>query len=235
MWILVVFLSLIGLVHFTISLSLLERKTIIAIILVAIAAIPLLYHHFALQTNFKVITYQLSNQSFISNLVAIEIAILIISTFFSIDIINNHFNNVQGKIKKFLSLFPSIFFIVGIVLVQLWLFNEVSGVEYINISSLLSFALFFSLLILVFILKYLLKDWTLRLELKSLLSFLLIIGAILLPIFFQQISIVVLEKSQINYLQSIIIIGFTMAITILGFFNYQYKITENIWKRFIKS
>ncbi len=205
------------------------------VVILAMALIPILHYPFALQTNLKVITTQLSNLEFVSSLVALEIALIMLSTYFSIDIIHTHFNTHNGSIKRFFSLFPSVFFSIGIVLLQLWGFNEISGIPYFWLSLSLSVATFVVLLIFVFLSKWALNDWTLRLELKTLLSFFLITGAILLPIFFQRISIVTLDKSQINFNQSLLIIAVAFAVSIIGFFNYKYQITQHIWKRFTKS
>lgn len=236
MWILVVILGSFGAIHFLVSISLLKKISYKVLAILTIAIIPVLYHSFALQTNFNIITKKLSNLEFVSGLVALEIAVLIISSYFSIDIIKNYFNtNKKHKFKRFLSLIPSVFFIVGIILLQLWLFYTISGIEYIWLSLGLALALFTSFSVFTFFFNFLFKDWILRLELKSLLSFLLIIGVTLLPVFFQKITIISLDKSSINKNETLLILASIIIISSIGLINYKYQILQNIWKRFTKS
>lgn len=236
MWILVVILGTFGAIHFLMSISLLEKTPCKILAILTIAIIPILYHSFALQTNFNIITKKLSNLEFVSGLVALEIAVLIISSYFFMDIIKNHFSTKKKhKFKRFLSLIPSIFFIIGIILLQLWLFYTISGIDYIWISLGLTLTLFLSFSVFTFFFNFLFKDWVLRLELKSFLSFLLIIGVTLLPIFFQKVTIISLKKSSINITETLLILVLIIIFSIIGFINYKYQLSQNIWKRFTKS
>jgi len=281
MWLLIVFLASIGLLHFIVGVSLLKNKINILVILVLVSLTPILYHPFAVQTNLNVIIKRLGTSEFVSGLVALEIAVILLTIFFSMDMIQDYYNHrkVQSKstqdntpqserslhknnktdflatsiqslknfnlpkffrmgyrpaIKKFLSLLPSVFFIVGIMLLHLWIFNTVSGTAYIWLSFSLALTVFLVLSIVVLLFKLLAKDWSLRLELKTLLSFLLITGAMLLPIFFQRISLVRLEESHFNLNTALLILGLAFFLSLLGFINYKYQITKNIWKHFIK-
>lgn len=234
MWILIMILSITGFLRFTMGVSLLERKANIFLINILIAFIPILHHQFALQTNINVLIKKLSNLEFISGLATLEIAVIVFTTFFSIALIHSHFNNSKTRIKKFFSLFPYVIFIVGIMLLQLWIFNEITGVSYLWLSIGLSVTLFMVLTTFVFLFKIGLKDWTLRLELKTLLSVLQIVGAMMLPVFFQQVTMISLNKSQINFIETLLIIGAILIVSLLGFINYKFKISEKIWKYYIK-
>jgi hypothetical protein len=233
MWLLVVFLGLIGFFHFVASISLLDRKRNITLVALAMAAIPLIHHPFALQTNFTVITEQLGNLSFVSGLVALEIAVIFLTIYYSSDIIQGHFSQ-NRKFKRFFSLIPSVFFVTGILLTQLYIFNEISGLSYFWLTIAISLLLFGVVWLMAFLAKGLSRDWTLRLELKTLLSFILIMGAMLLPIFFQNVTLISQQYSEINYKLSSMIIGSVLIICSLGYINHKFNITKSIWNRFIK-
>jgi len=235
MWYLVIFLCGLGSLHFVMGISLLDKKWNMVLSIFILALFPLFYHFFALKTNLGVLIKQLNNIGFVSNLVALEIANLLLTTYYSAYIIRSHYNVYGNSIRKFFSLFPSIFFMVGIILLQLWTFNSISSIPYIWLSLSLSFSIFVVLLIFVLLFRYGLKDWSLRLELKILLSLFLIMGAMLLPIFFQQISIVNLGKSSVNLTESAKIIGLAVLVAFFGFLNYKFRISLKIWRHFIKS
>jgi hypothetical protein len=234
MWILVVLLGIIGFFHFVMSVSLLDRKRNILLVSIAVAIVPIIHHHFALQTNFNEITDQLGNLEFTSGMVALEIAIIFLTTYFSANIIQSHFES-KKTIKRFFALIPSVFFVIGILLGQLWIFNEVSGFSYLGLTAHLALGVFVLVWGFVGMIKILLKDWTLRLELKSLFSFLLIMGAMLLPIFFQNVTIIKLNTTSVNIQQSAMITGLILVLTVVGYFNYKHNITKRIWSRFTKS
>ncbi len=233
MWILVVFLGIIGFFQFVISVTLLDKVRNAILVTFAMACVPFVYHFFALKTNFNVITGQLGNLGFISGMVALEIAVMFLTTYFSADIIHSHFSN-KITFKRFFALIPPVFFIIGIILGQLWIFNEVSGYSYLGLTSAISMFLFIIVFGLAMLAKLMLRDWNLRLELKILLSILLIMGAMLLPVFFQNVTIIELNTATINIDESITIIGVVIIFTITGYVNYKLGVTKTIWNRFIK-
>ncbi len=234
MWVLVVFLGIVGSLHFIFNVSLLDKRTNVFLTSFFFSLIPLILHSFALTTNFNVISEQMSNLELTSGICAIEIALIFIATYFSKDMISGHFQKTD-KLKRFLSLIPSLFFIVGILILHLWLFHTISGISYFRISLMLSVSILIIIFALVAFIQWALKDWTLRLELKTMLSSLLMMGAMVLPIFFQNISIIQIEESAFNFMEASVIFMATIAICLIGFINYKYQITKNIWNHFTKS
>jgi len=203
-------------------------------ILVVAGVIPLIHHSIALTTNFNVISKQMGNLKFASGLAALEIALIFISTYFSKDLIQSHFRK-KGKVRRFVSLIPSVFFISGILLIQLWLFHNISGFDYIWISVLFSISIFILLFTLVLFMRLSLKDWTLRLEIRTMFSLLLMMGAMVLPVFFQNISIIEVNNTAYDLSSTWFVVLLVLLGCCLGYVNYKYQITEYIWNRFIKS
>ncbi len=232
MWVLVLLLGLIGFLQFVIGLTLFYKTRNLIAVALLMALIPIVHHPFALQTNFDIISKELGNLSFVSILAALEIAMGFVISYFNIASIDSHYK--KRSYKRFFTALPPVFLLVGIVLTQLKVFNSFSGYDYWTLSLALSGGFFFVVLVLALLIRWLIKDWALRMELKVLLSFFILIGAMLLPIFFQNITIIEINTLGISIPQLSILVSLIVFVGLWGWVDYKYRITKTIWNHFIK-
>jgi len=197
------------------------------------------FHTFAVKANFNQITDYFANHTSVSTLAALEIAILILTAFFTANQIENHYQNNKKKDGflpnfNFVAFAASVFFIVGMYIIQNWAFHKISGLSFTFITTLLAIGLFLLLFSLSRLIRIIFKEWSMRMETKMLLSFFQIIAAMMLPVFLLNFNFQTQKESTIYPKEISITIGLMIIFASIGFILYKYQIKEKIWSLLTK-
>src|SRR5690606_28260687 len=131
----------------------------------------------------------LQNKEWVSSIAVLQIIESILTIMLSVYLIKGHFSKKTKWGMTIFSFIPSIVLLGGLFLLQVFAFVYIEGVSFEWMA--LSFALIMCIMMIiaVFLSKFILAEWTIRAELKIMLSFVQILFAMFLPIIVNEIKV----------------------------------------------
>ncbi len=216
MWIFLIFIVFLGSGYTFINLTLFESKKNILVFSCIISAVIFCLFPISIKINMQDIIHKIQEINLLTSLCTYQIFESLITMVISILLIRNHYINEHHGSLRFLSLFPSLIFLVGLFFLQIFMFNKIQKINFFFISLFFSSLVFISLWLIPIIIKKIISEWELRMELKIIISFFQIILSMFLPLLVREIKI---SKVQfdINILTTLIVITIMSFVFLTGF------------------
>ncbi len=181
MWIFPCILFTLGLLITIIKLSLaVKMRNSIAVALAA-AFLPLPFFPLTVRINMADITALLGDYGVLSTLCTIFIGEAIISMWLFVNLMKFDYLRENAGWKRVISVFPAAGFLIGLVVIQIFLFNFMNGRAFLMIAGSYSAIIFFSVCLGMLFVRRIFRRGIFRLESLLVLLFFQLILSMFLP------------------------------------------------------
>lgn len=228
---LIIILFLLAWLSFLLQISI-TKQNITVIIFVTIIAIGLYTSYpYAIEQSYSKFQKILSNRLIMSNLMVLQIAESIIGIFFSIFLIRMFYNEKVHKIFRWFSYFPGIIIVPAIFYTQSFLFLNISAFSFKLLATTIAVLLPLIILSVKVLIKKIIPEYDLRLELKFMIHVLQLFVAIIISIKIFSLPITNKYTYQYPVYQLISLLVLLLVFTILGMLVYNIKIKKILNKK----
>lgn len=222
MWLFVAIFFGIACCYTVINLSLADKSLTLWFGIALLALCSVIAYPFSLDMTNHTLKDWLQKETTISSIALIQIFESIALIFVSITQIKSHYNTKQNKYLSWVSIMPSIVFVIGIFFLQSFLFLNVERLSYARLGFFFMLGLVIILFFLSLLFKTLLRQWAIRAELKLLLSLFQILLAMFLPLVLTGYKIS-FSNLEIDKLAIEMAFGIMIPIIVIGFYTYYRK------------
>ena len=181
MWIFPCILFTLGLLITVIKLSLAVKLRNGMAVALAAAFLPLPFFSLTVRINMADITALLGDYNVISTLCTIFIGEAVISMWLFINLMKFDYLHEKAGWKRVISIFPGAGFLIGLVVIQIFLFNFMDGRAFWIIASSYSAIIFFSVCLGMFFVRWIFQRGIFRLEALLILLFFQLVLSMFLP------------------------------------------------------
>jgi hypothetical protein len=181
MWLFTCLLFCLGFLITVTKLSLARSKLIKITIALAVALMPLPFFPLAIRTSTKQVFEILNDYGTLSTLCAILIGEAIALMFLIILLMKSYYGGEHRRLESIVRSFPAIAFVAGLGVLQILIFNMMTGYPFWIIAGAYSATVFFSMALGLFLVGWVLKNWVHRLEAVLVLVFFQLTLSMFLP------------------------------------------------------
>jgi len=181
MWIFPCLLFTLGLVITIIKLSLAAKLRNGMAVALAAAFLPLPFFPLTVRINMADITALLGDYGVLSTLCTIFIGEAIISMWLFVNLMKFDYLRENAGWKRILSIFPATGFLIGLVVIQVFLFNFMEGRTFWIIAGSYSAIVFFSVCLGMLFVRWIFRRGIFRLEALLVLLFFQLVLSMFLP------------------------------------------------------
>jgi hypothetical protein len=174
---------ILGFLSTLLSQSLIERKLKYIIIPLILFLSPVIAFSRLIRTDMATLRSLGENVSFIQTLSLLMIAEGIMTIWLGMSIIRHHYHGSKPNWGTFIFYFPSSSCIIATLVVSFMIMLRITEFEFIYSSLISGFSAFLLLILLPAFIKYIVREWEARLEIKMLLSLLQVLCTSFIPIF----------------------------------------------------
>lgn len=217
-----VLLSL-NLLHTILNLSLYNSIRSILIFSFFLAIFSFSIYPYSIRVNINMIYFLLNDYNTLSFLCVIQIIESMIFMIFCVLLIKEHYHEKIISVAKIIPLFPSLIFLTGVFLLKTYLFNTITDIDFFYIAIIFSILFPLFIFLISILIKKIISNWELRMELKIILSFFQIVLAMFLPLLLMGMQVQGTQLS-INIKTSIMSYIFFAGLIIVGIYKNKFKI-----------
>ncbi|MFA8343762.1 MAG: hypothetical protein ACEPO8_12400 [Rhodothermaceae bacterium] len=230
MLLILVILFLFSVATWLLNLSLIEKKLNVVLNIIFLGVTFVLTQLTASEINTTKFSELLSSYELMAGIAAYQIAESLIKFILIIQLINGRLSKSSNRFLKLLSLTPPVVFLLGLLAVEIFLFNNIHGYSYLLLAVIFSTAVMVLGIVGYFLTKAIIKQWELRIELSALITLFQIALAMFLPVLLLGIDLNG-KKIEYNYLSTIYTIVVMLFVLGSGYLNHKYGFGEKLWKR----
>ena len=189
MWIFPCILFTLGLLITIIKLSLAVKMRNSMIVVLVAAFLPLPFFPLTVRINMADITALLGDYGVLSTLCTIFIGEAIISMWLFINLMKFDYLRENAGWKRVISIFPAAGFLIGLIVIQIFLFNFMDGRAFWIIAGSYSAIIFFSVCLGMLFVRWIFQRGIFRLEALLVLLFFQLVLSMFLPMIIAGIEV----------------------------------------------
>lgn len=230
MWLILLILFLFSISTYFLNLSLIKKKIYVYLNVISLGILFLLFYLPLTEINTAKLSELLSSYELMSGIAAYQIAESILRFILTMQLIRGHLSKSSNRFLKILSLTPPLVFLIGLSVIEIYLFNNVHGYSYQTLAIIFSGSVIIFSLTGYFLTKFLLRDWEIRIELSVVITLFQIALAMFLPVLLLGIDVGG-KKIEYNYLTTFYTFIAMFFVLGSGYLNHKYGFGEKLWKR----
>lgn len=182
MWLFLILIFSLSYMYSAISISLFEKKRAALVYSLILGLVGFVFFPYAARVSLSEVNAALNDRDFVFSVCILQIiessVFLVLSSF----LIRAHYKRSTRFVEKIVPYVPSGIFMAGVLMLQTYIFNRVSGMNFATVSLLFSASVFILLFSGALITRKLMRTWEMRMELRVILSFFQIMLGMFLPL-----------------------------------------------------
>ncbi len=179
---LIIILFILAFLSLTLQLSLIEKK--FSTIIFYVLAVVILYflYPYAIEQSYAKFKSLIQNAHIMSNIMVLQIVECLLGLLFSIFLIRTYYKERVYKFFKFFNYFPGLIIFPAIFYAESAVFLNISGMDFQFLAIMIALVLPAIIIGMKIIIKFLIPEYDLRLELKFILHILQLVTAVIISI-----------------------------------------------------
>ena len=218
-------LFLLALLSFVIQLSLLKSNLPVAILLLMVSVGIFLAYPFAIEQSYSKFQEMLTKQEIVSNFLVIQIVECIAGILLSIFLIRMFYNEPVISVFRYLNYFPGIIVLPAFFYLESFIFLTIPGVSFKLLALLIALLVPAFIFGFIKLIRYLIPEYDLRLELKFVLHILQLLVTIIVSIKLFRLP-VKSAVTDVPLMQLAVLLFLLIGVGIVGFVLYNRKIRK---------
>ncbi len=220
---LIIILFILAFFSLIIQLSLIENK-LAAIVFFALSSIMLyIFYPYAIEQSYSKFKLLIENKHTVSNFMVLQIVECLLGLMFSIFLIRMFYKERVHRFFKYFSYFPGFIIFPAFFYTESAMFLNISGMNFQLLAILTAIALPAIVIGMKIMIKLLIPEYDLRLELKFILHILQLTTAIIISINLFKLPTANLV-SEFHISQLLIFVALILAFGTIGFVRYHRKL-----------
>ncbi len=231
---LIIILFLLAWLSFVLQLSITNNKTVVIIFLSLIAIGLFLSYPYAIEQSYSKFKGVVANKELVSNLMVLQIIESVLGLLFSIFLIRKFYNERVHKIFKWFIYFPGIVIVPTIFYTQSFFFLNFAGLSFQTFAVIIAVCMPLAIWGLRFLVKYLVPEYALRLELKFITHTFQLLVAVIISVLLFSLPTANNYIQQFPIYQTLVFALLIVVFGALGIWQYNRQI-KKMNRNFIKQ
>lgn len=227
---LIVILFALAWLSFLLQISLSKQKRVALAFALLIAIGLYLSYPYAIEQSYAKFREILLNAKWLSNIVVFQIIESLAGIFFSVFLIRMFYNEKVQKVFRFFIYFPGFVIIPTVFYTQSFLFLNITGFDFKILAIGIAIIIPLLLIALRFLIRYLVPEYDLRLELKFIVHIIQLILAVFVSVKLFSLPTTQQKTQEFSIYQPLALLMLLLIFGTIGMINYNRKLTKKINK-----
>lgn len=223
---LIVILFALAWLSFLLQISLNKQKRVAFAFALLVAVGLYLSYPYAIEQSYAKFREILLNVKWLSNLMVFQIIESLAGILFSIFLIRMFYNEKVQKVFRFFIYFPGIIIIPTIFYTQSFLFLNLTGFDFKTLAISIAIIIPLMLIALRLLIRYLVPEYDLRLELKFIVHIIQLILAIFISVKLFSLPTTQQKIQEFSIYQPFALLILLLIFGTIGIINYNRKLTK---------